>query len=92
MSWNYRIGTEIYEYQLNQAEFSRERVFSIVTVYYDEEGNPKAYGMKNNGDYNNWLSFCESINELKGTVEKIQSALSKPVIDLDNFPNEFKNE
>lgn len=91
MSFNYRVGTEIYNYEF-AGEQRSERIYSIVEVIY-EDGKPVSHSLKREDlkDYVNKLSFHESYDELKGTYDLIGKAFEKPVLDLDNFPNEFKN-
>ena len=92
MTWNYRIGTEIYNFTLGGEEHS-ERVFSVITVWYENE-KPVSYSGKHpiTDDYTNYLSFSPDIDGLKFTIDKIRQALNKPIFDLDNFPNEYKHE
>lgn len=80
MTWNYRVGTK-----LIQNVFSKfDRVFSIVSVYYDSKLKPKSYG-----DHY-VLANDESPKDLKTTHKLILGALKKPIIDLDNFPKIYK--
>lgn len=93
MSWNYRIGTHVFSYKkafVNNsklAEMKDQRLFSIIEVYYDKNGKPEGYIDKKNS-----LSNWEDLEDLKGTWELIGKAFEKPIIDLDNFPKEHKNE
>lgn len=92
MTWNYRIGTELFETIFKSKDPFRERVYSIITVYYNNDGEPITYGGKTPaGDYNNYLSHLSDVEELEGTLNLIKLAFEKPVIDLDNFPNTFDN-
>jgi hypothetical protein len=96
MSWNYRIGTKIFSYKKEfegkeghekLASFPDVRMFSIIEVYYDVESNePASYAEVN--ALQNW----ESMKDLKGTYKLIKGAFKKPVLDLDNWPNEWKEE
>lgn len=91
MSWNYRIGTKIFSYKKEfegknekLAEHPDTRLFSIVEVYYDDEGIPNGYTEPN--PLSNW----EDLKDLKGTFKLIKLAFDKFIIDLDNFPNEWE--
>jgi len=93
MSWNYRIGTHVFSYKKafvsnpKLAEMKDQRLFSIIEVYYDKNGKPDGYI-----DKKNTLSNWEDLSDLIGTVDLVKLALSKPIIDIDNFPNEWKDE
>ena len=90
MSWNYRIGTYVFSYKETfpnnpkLAENEDERLFSIIEVYYDKKGNPEAYSDKVKP-----LADWEILSDLIGTVDLVKLALSKPIIDLNDFPNEW---
>ena len=90
MSWNYRIGTRNFSYKNTfpdnpkLSEHEDERLFSIIEVYYDKDGRPKGYG-DNGKVLNDW----EDLSDLIGTIDLVKLALEKPIIDLDNFPNEW---
>lgn len=92
MSWNYRIGTHVFSYKQvftdnpKLADQKDSRLFSIIEVYYDKNGNPNSYVDKAN-PLNNW----ESLEDLKGTVDLVKLALGKPIIDIDNFPDEWED-
>lgn len=75
MSWNHRVVTRIQK---------GVRFFEIAEVYYDSEGVPHSYC-----SVGTCLTGWEDLQDLKGTYDKIASAFEKPIIDLDNFPNEF---
>lgn len=81
--WNHRVITRIQKY----GKSNKRRIFEIIEVYYDKEGNPSSY--VNSKDH---LSLWENLEDLKGTYEYIASAFTKPIIDLDNFPEEWKDE
>lgn len=78
MSWNHRIVTQI---------VNKIRLFDIAEVYYDSEGVPHSYC-----SVGTCLTGWADLQDLKGTYDKIASAFEKPIINLDNFPNEFKND
>lgn len=77
MGWNFRIGTK-------KDAKTNTRLFSVIECYYDSGHNPNGYGIKN--ILENW----ETPDELKWTMKKVLTAFDKPVLDLDNFPNEYK--
>jgi len=91
MSWNYRIGTHVFSYKkafVNNpklAEQKDRRLFSIIEVFYDKDGNINGYADKVNPT-SNW----EYLEDLFGTVDKLKECLSKPILDIDNFPNEWQ--
>lgn len=78
MKWDYRIGTR----ELQNETSLRE--FKVVECYYNNNGKPKHYVEAKP------MSGRDSYNELKNVHELISIAFSKPVIDLDNFPEEYK--
>jgi len=91
MTWNYRVGTQIFSYKNTFKGKNKElanhpdtQLFSIIVVYYDKVGNIIAYS-----NHNNPLKDLESMEDLKRTYTLINEAFNKPVIDLDNFPNEW---
>lgn len=74
-TFNYRIGTKKYD--------ENERWFDIIEVYYTD-GVPT--------DYYPDMSFmfkCESVEVLKNQVTRLLGVFDKPIINLDDFPNEF---
>lgn len=91
--WNHRVATRVFSYKqvfVNNPKLAKmkdQRLFSIIEVYYDKDGNPTGYV-----DTKNHLTDWEDMDDLKGTYEMIASAFTKPIIDLDNFPNEWKDE
>jgi len=88
-TWNYRIGTKIFDYQKEVGPhfsgFDNQRLFSIISVYY-LDGIPVSYGETNPIDNN------ESLKELKNSYKYVGEAFKKPIIDLDNFPNEWNEK
>ena len=92
MSWNYRVATYMFSYkktfskdnQLSKRE--DERLFKICSAYYDKDGKLESYG---EGSKTDSLDGYESAEDLKKTIDLIQKASAKPIIDLDNFPNEW---
>ena len=85
MGWNYRIGTQLHKLADCSAH-KDERTFSIVEVYYDEiTGFPDAWGASSVA---NWWD----LNSLITTHKLMRGAFDKPILDLDNLPNEYKQE
>lgn len=80
--WNYRVCVE--RIQGSNQEYL---IHSIRSVYYDDELNPVSYSdpALSLGDY-------ETLADLKNDYKKLGSALNKPIIDLDNFPEEILNK
>ena len=93
MSWNYRVCTHMFSYKkafvnnTKLAENKDERIFAIHSVYYDKDGVPDGTSKhpENLGGYT-------SIEDVKSIVDKLYEALKKPILDLDNFPNEYKTK
>lgn len=75
MSWNYRVCT--------QQDKSEGRFFLILPVYYKD-------GIANSWGNQTKIHSTDTLAELKDDFELRQKAFDKPVIDLDNFPDEFK--
>lgn len=91
--WNYRIVTKLIKGQVdinlenpeNNKKFPAERVFSIVEVYYNRDTDkPDSYTERGN-----IFDDHMSVKDLKWVSKKVKKAFKKPVLDLDNFPNEF---
>ena len=74
--WNYRVCTHV-------EEKDNQRYFSIKEIHY-KNNIPIAYG-----DKKEFLDYIEDLEAVKWTLEQMQEALNKPIIDLDNFPNEY---
>lgn len=80
-TWNYRIGTEVVEYPKSS------RVYSVIECYYNKKTKkPHAYGETG------ILVNYESVGDLKSTYKYIKGAFSKPILDLDNFPKEYREK
>ncbi len=79
MSWNYRVGTMM---------IPTERVFGIIEVYYSEDGFPDGHS----GLAHNTLSDIDNYKGLEEAYELIGKAFKEPIIDLDNFPDEYKED
>lgn len=81
--WNYRIGTKV-------VTANGERAFFIFECYYNKNKIPDGYPEKiDRFKFPNLLVSWNNIKELQGTYELIVGAFDKPVIDLDNWPNEY---
>ena len=80
--WNHRIVTHVIKSPFPNGE--DERVFSITEVHY-ENGVPSAYG-----ENMNVLKDHTSVKDLIWTNNRVKEALKKPVLDLENWPNEWK--
>lgn len=81
-TWNYRIGTYLHKYNNKEV-----RLYKIVSVYYDENKVINGYG-----DRDFALIDYESISDMKYDLEKSLLAYDKPILNLDNFPNEWKED
>jgi len=82
MSWNYRVGTRIFSYEIGE-DVPDARLFSIVEVFYGKDGTPEGYA---NASVQDWNSY----EDLAGTHNLMAQAFQKPILDLDNWPNEWK--
>jgi len=89
-TWNYRIGTYMYSYKAHFPDSPKfqekedERLFCVISAYYKNGSKiPNSYGQS---DY---LDGLESMEDFKFTLDKIQIAYTKPIINLDSFPDEF---
>lgn len=80
--WNYRVATYLQETIYGSGKKTKERFFCIIEAYYDN-GKLGSYSSKK--DFYTWEIF----KDVKGTHKLITKAFDKPVIDLDNFPNEY---
>jgi hypothetical protein len=74
--WNIRVLTRMYEN-------SDEREFFLTEVQYDD-GKPVSYSQ---GRYN---YSAEDLKGLKWRLNRMKEATKKPILDADNFPNEWK--
>jgi len=89
MTWNYRIATHIFSYKdIKEMEDNEDiRLFSIIEVYYDKDGKIDGYA-----DAVNPTKDWEGYDALLGTIDMFPPAFLKPVLDLDNWPNEYEKE
>lgn len=77
--WNYRVGTRI-----RITSIREHREFLIFSCYYTN-GIADSYGISD-------IGYFEDLYDAKKSFSKIQKALDKPIIDLDNFPNIYTPE
>lgn len=90
-TWNYRIATKLFSYKKEfegknekMSEFPDERLFYVIEVYYQKDSKiPDSYVERDP------INALTSIKDIKWTLKKIKKALKKPIIDLDNWPNEY---
>jgi hypothetical protein len=95
--WNFRVGTKIFkqpvmegmrdanEIYKEELEDKGTRLFSIVEVYYTNDVSDSFIEPDKNR-----LDMLNSVKDIKWNLKKMKKALKKPVLDLDNFPNEWK--
>lgn len=81
--WNFRVTTYLFKYEA-LPDKKPERLFSVSEVYY-KNGKPDSYI-----DSKRILDGVESVKGLKWTNKKIKKAFKKPILDLDNWPHEYK--
>lgn len=74
-TFNYQIGTKKYG--------ENDRWFDIIEVYYTD-GVPTDYI-----EDTRFVFKCESVEVLKDQITRLLRVFDKPIIDLDDFPNEF---
>jgi len=83
--WNYRILarriiTDLYS----------DVHFGIYEVYYDDENNMPESCTENPITITSYESECEDpIDSIKWQLDVMIEASNKPVLDYDNFPNEY---
>jgi len=82
--WNFRVVTQLFKYDEVLLDHEPERLYSIVEVYYKKD-KPDSYI-----DSKRILDGLESVKGLKWTNKKIKEAFKKPILDLDNWPNEYR--
>lgn len=84
-TWNYRLVAS----HTNNAD-----VFKIHAVYYDKDGNPELISISED------TLAVDSVDgdldavrdELSTRLQRYKEALSKPVLSLENFPEEYKSD
>ena len=79
MSWNYRIARKTLKYKVDLSnDYYEEDCFGIIECHYNEQGKI----------YPTTERFIEphgeTLEELKGSFEKMKEAFDKEVLDLDN--------
>lgn len=67
MAWNYRIVKK---------QLKDEIYFEVCEVYYDEKGKPGSWSWGHN------VLGGESMEDLKDTMNKIQEAMKRPVLEI----------
>jgi len=75
-----------YDYRVIAHEYFNGHIFSIHTVYYDEDHNPISYAED---------PACverEDMEEIHALLDKMRDATFKPILSADNFPDEFNIE
>ena len=71
MTWNYRVVKRVYD--------DGTVLFTIHEAYYDETGKPSAI------TENPTRPQGETFEELQGDMEYYQMALSKPILNWEDF-------
>ena len=84
--WNYRILTRIDVKNNLTVDSKNWREFFLTEVYY-KKGKATSYAPDLNP-----LSGWDDLKDLKWTVKHLKEALKKPVLDIDNWPEEWKTE
>ena len=75
MSWNYRVVRTEYP---NSMMYKSEQVLEIKEVYYDKDGNIKAFGEAP-------VPYGESIEEVKECLDLMYKALEQPIVDYEQI-------
>jgi len=75
-----------YDYRVIAHEYIKGYVFSIHTVYYDEDRNPVSYS-----ENPLWVER-EDMEEIHILLDRMHDATLKPILSADNFPDEFNIE
>jgi len=88
MPWNYRVATYISSFEKHLGSNPNTRLFSVIEVHYDSDEDAKI-GKGASYLHSNPVANWESLEDLKKTLKLLQEAFKRPVIDLDNFPNEW---
>ena len=82
MSWNYRIITKLEPHPLEGYE--PVRIFYISEVFYEsDQVTPRNYMAATA------INNFDTMYGLKMALMRSQLAFGKPVLDADNWPNEF---
>lgn len=81
--WNFRVGTYIEKLHPEIAKLRKpERLYMIIECHY-KSNKPTGYGEKD------LLIHMGSVKDLIWSHKKIAEAFNKPILDLDNWPNEY---
>ena len=81
-TWNHRVLA----HKSKNPNCEGEVYFQIHEVHYNKKGNPKSYTQ-------NGVSVGgEGYADIQWVLSQMQECLTKPVLDVDNWPNEFKGE
>lgn len=86
-SWNYRLATYMFSYKKTFPdnpkiwEYKDERLYKIISVYYDNKGKINGYGEKSD------IDGYSSPKEVKQILKYMKMALKKPTLNLDSFPD-----
>lgn len=83
--FNFRVLTKKLD-NSNSVFFKNDRIFGVYEVHYEDD-KPTSYS-EDALLIRNW----DSIKDLQFTVDKLQHAFSKPILDIDNWPNEFVDD
>jgi len=91
--WNYRVGVKKVPVDecfkvVEKYKEGYTLAFFVFSCYYDKEGKPNAY--TKDAELSSVLNGWDTFEELKITYSLVGKAFEKPIIDLDNFPNEYK--
>ncbi len=83
--WNYRVCTKFWKNDNPKTKHitGGERSFEIHEVYYDDDDKPGSYTERSVN------AGGETLEELKKVHKMMEDAFEKPVLDLDNWPNEY---
>ena len=85
MTWNYRIATKL-QPRLG-TDSKPDRVFKIISAYYDDNGNLTAYG-----DLPALQIFEDTPSDIFATINQFNDMVARDaqIIDLDNWPKAYK--
>ncbi len=78
-TWEFRVATK-----LMKCGNTFSKVYGVIEVYYDDEGEVEFHG--DFKDPNGW----DNLEDLHITLERMQSATSKPVIGHLNMDGELE--
>ena len=85
MSWNYRRVkyTHVHETLTATTPYV---MFGVTEVFYDDKEIPNGYVDPKDIRH---LTGEEKPSDINGEYDLIKGAFDKPILDLDNFPNEY---